>query len=147
MPTRGVVVFRPECTFPHAKLNVKSGHGSRGFKWHQEIRAWQHTDDSPVTVGVYIDGCRPDQGPLSLVPGSHQGPLYSMYDTNGNFVVRVADEDLQWLSEDMIDRPTGGPGKTILLNCRTIHGSMPNISHNPRLLMLPGDSDRKGGVE
>src|SRR3546814_1564088 len=63
-----------------------------------------------------------------------------MYDTNGNFVVRVADEDLQWLSDDMIDRPTGGPGTTILLNCRTIHGSMPNLSDDPRLLLLPVSS-------
>src|SRR3546814_3312171 len=84
------VVVCPDVKFHHAKLNVKSGHGSRGFKWHQDIQAWPHTDYSPVTVGVYIDGCSPDQGPLSLVPGSHQGPLYSMYDTNGNFVVRVA---------------------------------------------------------
>src|SRR3546814_1681403 len=37
----------------------------------------------------------------------------------------------------MIDRPIGGPGKTILLNCRTIHVSMPNLSDDPRLLLLP----------
>ena len=64
-------VVGPDVKFHHAKLNVKSGQGSRGFKWHQDIQAWPHTDYSPVTIGIYIDGCTRDQGPLSFVPGSH----------------------------------------------------------------------------
>jgi hypothetical protein len=130
-------VVGPDVKFHHAKLNVKSGQGSRGFKWHQDIQAWPHTDYSPVTIGIYIDGCTPDQGPLSFVSGSHEGPLYTMYDDAGNFVVRVRDEDLAWLGDDLIDCPTGGPGTTILLNCRTVHGSTPNRSAAPRPLLLP----------
>ncbi len=130
-------VVGPDVKFHHAKLNVKSGTGSRGFKWHQDIQAWPHTDYSPVTLGIYIDGCDKDQGPLSFVPGSHQGPLYSMYDEDGNFVVRVKDEDIAWMEESMVDRPTGGPGTTILLNCRTLHGSAPNRSTAARPLLLP----------
>jgi ectoine hydroxylase-related dioxygenase (phytanoyl-CoA dioxygenase family) len=126
----------PDVKFHHAKLNVKSGHGSRGFKWHQDIQAWPHTDYSPVTVGVYIDGCTVDQGPLSFVPGSHEGPLYTMYDEARNFVVRIRDEDLAWLQDDLVDCPTGGPGTVILLNCRTVHGSMPNRSAASRPLLL-----------
>jgi ectoine hydroxylase-related dioxygenase (phytanoyl-CoA dioxygenase family) len=59
-----------------------------------------------------------------------------MYDDRGNFVVRVRDEDLTWLRDEMIDRPTGGPGTTILLNCRTLHGSAENRSAAPRPLLL-----------
>lgn len=129
-------VVGPNVKFHHAKLNVKSGLGSRGFKWHQDIQAWPHTDYSPVTIGIYIDGCAADQGPLSFVPGSHEGPLYTMYDDARNFVVRVRDEDLAWLEDDLIECPTGGPGTTILLNCRTVHGSMPNRSAAPRPLLL-----------
>jgi ectoine hydroxylase-related dioxygenase (phytanoyl-CoA dioxygenase family) len=129
-------VVGPDVKFHHAKLNVKSGQGSRGFKWHQDIQAWPHTDYSPVTIGVYVDGCDADQGPLAFVPGSHEGSLYSMYDDRGNFVVRVRDEDLTWLRDEMIDRPTGGPGTTILLNCRTLHGSAENRSAAPRPLLL-----------
>ena len=65
----------PDVKFHHAKLNFKSGRGSRGFKWHQDIPAWPHTDSSPVTIGVYIEGCDPDQGPLSMVRGSNHGAL------------------------------------------------------------------------
>jgi ectoine hydroxylase-related dioxygenase (phytanoyl-CoA dioxygenase family) len=130
-------VVGPDVKFHHAKLNVKSEQGTRGFKWHQDIPAWPHTDYSPVSIGVYLDGCIPEQGPLSFVRGSHNGPLYSMYDQAGNFVVRIRDEELNWLREDMIDRAIGGPGTTVLLNCRTIHGSLENRASRPRPLLLP----------
>ena len=79
-------VVGPDVKFHHAKLNVKSERGTRGFKWHQDIPAWPHTDYSPVSIGVYIEGCTLEQGPLVFAPGTHEGPLYRMYDRAGNFV-------------------------------------------------------------
>jgi len=84
--------------------------------------------NSPVSIGVYIDGCTAEQGPLSFVRGSHEGPLFSQYDRDGNFVVHIRDEDLAWLSDDRIAQAVGGPGTTVLLNCRTVHGSLENRS-------------------
>jgi hypothetical protein len=129
-------VVGPDVKFHHAKLNVKSGKGSQGFGWHQDIPAWPHTDFSPVTIGVYIDGCTDEQGPLTVAEGSHKGPLFSMYDDAGNFVVRIRDRDLGWLTEDKIRAITGGPGTTLLLNCRAVHGSMPNRATTARPLLL-----------
>ena len=61
-------VVGPDVKFHHAKLNVKSERGTRGFKWHQDIPAWPHTDYSPVTIGIYINGCDgAEQGPLTFV--------------------------------------------------------------------------------
>jgi ectoine hydroxylase len=130
-------VVGPDVKFHHAKLNVKSGKGSRGFSWHQDIPAWPHTDFSPVTIGVYIDGCTPEQGPLTVAEGSHDGPLFSMYDDAGNYVVKIRDEDLRWLTDDKVRRLTGGPGTTLLLNCRAVHGSAPNKGSAARPLLLP----------
>jgi hypothetical protein len=130
-------VLGPDVKFHHAKLNVKSERGTRGFKWHQDIPAWPHTDYSPVTIGVYIDGCGPEQGPLSFVRGSHNGPLHSMYDDAGAFVVHVRDGEMRGVTDDMIVHGTGGPGTVVLLNCRTIHGSLENRSDRPRPLLLP----------
>lgn len=130
-------VVGPDVKFHHAKLNVKSGRGTRGFGWHQDIPAWPHTDYSPVTLGIYLNGCRADQGPLSFVTGSHVGPLYSMYDDEGRFVVRIRDEELSWIDEGMVERAIGGPGTIALLNCRTIHGSQTNNSDDARPLLLP----------
>lgn len=130
-------VVGPDVKFHHAKLNVKSERGTRGFKWHQDIPAWPHTDYSPVSIGVYIEGCTAEQGPLSFARGSHEGPLFSQYDRDGNFVVRIRDEDLTWLKDDLIEHAVGGPGTTVLLHCCTVHGSLENRSDRARPLLLP----------
>ncbi|PPQ36168.1 phytanoyl-CoA dioxygenase family protein [Rhodopila globiformis] len=130
-------VVGPDVKFHHAKLNVKSERGTRGFKWHQDIPAWPHTDYSPVTIGVYVNGCDDDMGPLSFVRGSHLGPLHSQYDDSGAFVVRVRDAVVRAIPPESIVTATGGPGTTVLLNCRTIHGSLENRSDRARPLLLP----------
>jgi Phytanoyl-CoA dioxygenase (PhyH) len=130
-------VVGPDVKFHHAKLNVKSERGTRGFKWHQDIPAWPHTDYSPVTIGVYINGCDDDMGPLSFVRGSQLGPLHSQYDDSGAFVVRVRDEVVRAIPPESIVTASGGLGTTVLLNCRTIHGSLENRSDRARPLLLP----------
>ena len=130
-------VVGPDVKFHHSKLNVKSERGSRGFKWHQDIPAWPHTDYSPVTIGIYVNGCDEAQGPLTFVRGSHLGPLHSQYDEAGAFVVRVRDEIVAAIPPETIVTATGGPGTTVLLNCRTVHGSLPNRSDQARPLLLP----------
>lgn len=129
-------VVGPDVKFHHAKLNVKSGAGTRAFKWHQDIPGWPHTDYSPVTVGIYLEGCGPEQGPLSVVPGSNHGPLYSMWDGD-RFVIHAADSELAWLREEMVAKAVGGPGTVLLLHCRTLHGSATNHSDKSRPLLLP----------
>ena len=119
-------VVGPDVKFHHAKLNVKSGKGTQGFGWHQDIPAWPHTDFSPVTIGVYVEGCTDDQGPLTVAKAARKDPSSRCTTRAGNFVVKIRDEDLGWLTDDMIRRITGGPGTTLLLNCRAVHGSAPN---------------------
>jgi ectoine hydroxylase-related dioxygenase (phytanoyl-CoA dioxygenase family) len=70
------------------------------------------------------------------VRGSHEGPLYSMYDDRGNFVVHVRDEELGFLKDAVIEEAIGGPGTVLLLNCRTVHGSAINRSTKARPLLL-----------
>jgi hypothetical protein len=60
-----------------------------------------------------------------------------MYDDDGNFVIRVSDKDLTKLRDRETVPAMGGPGTTVLLNCRTVHGSMENRSMNARPLLLP----------
>lgn len=108
-------VVGPDVKFHHAKLNFKSARGSRGCDWHQDIQSWPHTDYSPVTIGVYIDGCTDAMGPLSILPGSHDGPLFSMYDEAGDYAVRVRDDEVTWNDDSSIAAPTGPPGTLVLL--------------------------------
>ena len=90
-----------------------------------------------MTIGIYLTGCDAEQGPLAFLRSSHLGPLHSMYDDSGTFVVHVRDEVAASIPADMVATATGGPGTTVLLNCRTIHGSVENRSDRARPLLLP----------
>src|SRR5262245_36389471 len=105
-------VVGPDVKFYHSKLNFKWARGGQDFKWHQDIQAWPHTNYSPVTVGLYMDDCGMEQGPLIVAKGSHNGPLHSMYDDEGRWVLRISEEKLP--SRDSWDYLTGPAGTLVL---------------------------------
>ena len=127
-------VVGPDVKFYHSKLNFKWAKGGQDFKWHQDVQAWPHTNYSPVTIGLYIDDCDMEQGPLIVARGSHNGPLHSMYDAHGNWVLNIPKEKLP--SEETWDYLTGPAGTLVLLNCRTVHGSLRNESPRSRPFLL-----------
>mgnify|MGYP002403326141 CR=1 FL=1 len=129
-------VVGADVKFHHAKLNVKTGQGSSRFDWHQDIPGWPHTDFSPVTIGIYIEGCEADQGPLTLAEGTNRGPLHRMHDDAGTFV-GIDPDVIAAIEKERLVESLGGPGTTVLLNCRVIHGSGINRSPKPRPLLLP----------
>ena len=60
-----------------------------------------------------------------------------MYDDAGIFVLKIRDSELGWMSQDKLRRITGGPGTTVLINCRVVHGSAINKADAARPLLLP----------
>jgi len=129
-------VVGPDVKFYHSKLNVKSGSGSSAFDWHQDIVGWPHTDFSPVTVGVYLENCSTDQGPLMFAPGTNHGDLHRIHNDRGEFV-GTAPEVIAQLDKSTFLAATGGAGTVALVNCRVIHGSSVNRSPLSRPLLLP----------
>ena len=73
----------PDVTFHHSKLNFKWSRGGAEVKWHQDIQYWPHTNYTPLTFGTYLYDCGMEQGPLGVLPGSHEGPLYDLYGDDG----------------------------------------------------------------
>ena len=129
-------VCGPDVKFYHSKLNFKWPRGGQRFDWHQDIPAWPHTDYSPVTVGLYMEDCGSEQGPLRAIRGSHLGPLHSMYDGDGNWVLRIPEEDMARDWRERVVELTGSAGSLVLLSCRVIHGSASNASDRMRPLLL-----------
>lgn len=127
-------VVGPDVKFYHSKLNFKWARGGLDFKWHQDIQAWPHTNYSPVTIGLYLDDCDMAQGPLIVARGSHDGPLHSMYDEQGRWVLNIPEAKLP--PRDTWDYCTGPAGTLVLLNCRTVHGSLRNESDQSRPFLL-----------
>jgi ectoine hydroxylase-related dioxygenase (phytanoyl-CoA dioxygenase family) len=126
----------PDVKFHHSKLNFKWAAGGEEVKWHQDITYWPHTNYSPLTMGVYLHDCGPDQGPLAVLPGTHKGPLYDQYNAAGQWVGCLSDGDAARLPVETVEELTGPAGSVTVHNCRVVHGSRPNLSDLGRPLLL-----------
>jgi ectoine hydroxylase len=126
----------PDVKFHSSKLNYKWPGSGEIVKWHQDIPAWPHTNYSPVTLGVYLDDCGPEQGPLSCIPGSHKGPIFVHRDERGAWTGSVRDEDMAGADQSRAEDLTGSAGTVIAINCRTLHASRANATDRIRPLPL-----------
>ncbi|MBM3516878.1 MAG: phytanoyl-CoA dioxygenase family protein [Alphaproteobacteria bacterium] len=122
--------------FHHSKLNFKWSGGGEEVKWHQDIQYWPHTNYSPLTIGAYLEDVGPEQAPLAVIPGSHLGELFDEYNGRGDWVGCLADADAAKLDVSRAAYLMGPAGSLTIHNCRTVHGSKPNLSARGRPLLL-----------
>ena len=121
--------------FHHSKLNYKWSDGGQAVEWHQDIQYWPHSDFSPLTIGIYLDDVDIEMGAMGVVPQSHNGELFDLYDgdqwtgsIHPNDLSRSGYQDAVWL--------TGPAGSVTVHNCCTVHGSPPNNTTTVRPLLL-----------
>src|SRR5439155_1087379 len=67
------------------KLNMKSAGYGAPVEWHQDWAFYPHTNDDLAAVGIMLDDCEMDNGPMLVVPGSHNGPVYDHHGPDGRF--------------------------------------------------------------
>ena len=126
----------PNVKFHSSKLNYKWPGAGEIVKWHQDIPGWPHTNYSLVTLGVHLDDVAYDDGPLSCVPGSHDGPLSAQRDDQGRWTGALSEAEVEQAGiENAIDM-TGAAGTLIAIHCRVIHGSRANLTQRVRALPL-----------
>ena len=126
----------PNIKFHHSKLNFKWGGGGEEVKWHQDIQFWPHTNYDVLTLGVYLDDVTDEMAPMGVIPKSHEGPLFDLYDQERAWTGNIRDEDLPSIDIDRAEYLGGPAGSITVHNCRSIHGSPPNPSARPRPLLL-----------
>ena len=126
----------PDIKFHHSKLNFKWAGGGEEVKWHQDISFWPHTNYTPCTVGLYLEDCNDEQGPLGVIAGSHKGPLFDQYNEDNQWIGCLSDEDVMQLDMSRETYLPGPAGSITIHNCRTVHGSKINRTDRPRPLLL-----------
>ena len=89
-----------------------------------------------LTIGVYLDDVTDDMSPMGVIPDSHNGPLYNLYDESGQWTGALNDEDIAALALDSAVYLGGRAGSITAHNCRCVHGSAPNRAPRPRPLLL-----------
>jgi ectoine hydroxylase-related dioxygenase (phytanoyl-CoA dioxygenase family) len=124
----------PDVKFHHCKINQKCPGASTTVHYHQDFAFTPHCNDDVVTALLMLDDVTTENGCLMVVPGSHKGPMYSLYEGD-TFVGKVDDETEAALRARQI--PITGPaGSVCLMHTRLAHGSAPNASDRPRGLYI-----------
>ncbi|MGI9487006.1 MAG: phytanoyl-CoA dioxygenase family protein [Geminicoccaceae bacterium] len=124
----------PAIKFHHGKVNSKLPGAATKVKFHQDFTFQPMTNDDLITALLFIDDVTLENGPLEVVPGSHKGPLYSLWHDDV-FTGAVADE-VVGEHKDNIVKCTGKAGSVCLMHSSLLHGSAPNLSDEPRTLYI-----------
>jgi phytanoyl-CoA hydroxylase len=124
----------PNIRLHNTKLNMKwAGYGS-GVEWHQDWAFYPHTNDDVLATGIYLDDCDMENGPLMVIPGTHEGPVYDHH-ANGRFCGAI-DVESAGLDISRAVPLTGKAGTMTVHHARLLHGSVDNRSGRPRRLLL-----------
>ena len=126
----------PDVVFHHSKLNFKWSGGGEEVKWHQDIPFYPHTNFSVLAIGLYMNDVDDEMGPMGAVPGSQRGPIYNHYNDQDQWVGALSDSDAEKLPVDTVGWMRGKAGTVTVHHCRTVHGSMPNLSQRMRPLLI-----------
>jgi len=117
-----------------SKINLKSPRYGSPVEWHQDWAFYPHTNDDLLAVGVMLDDCTLDNGPLLVVPGSHRGPVWDHH-AGGSFCGAVDPAAIAREIERAVPL-TGRAGSMSVHHVRLLHGSAQNVSDLPRALLL-----------
>lgn len=110
----------------------------RTVAWHQDAAAWPLWPHTSVTVWIALDRTDQENGALSVVPGSHTGPLRSHVTgrntgtDQGNLLdgaLGLADPDPLTGSSHTLELL---PGEFSVHTSTLVHGSGPNVSAQRR---------------
>ncbi len=118
----------------NSKINMKSAGIGESVEWHQDWAFYPHTNDDVLAIGIYLDDCTQENGPMFVTPGSHKGPVYDHHE--GGYFCGAIDPDL---IEPEIARavPLTGPAGTFTIHhAWLLHGSAYNRSARPRRFLL-----------
>ena len=126
----------PDVVFHHSKLNFKWSGGGEEVKWHQDYPFYPHTSYSVLAIGLYLSDVDSEMGPMGAIPGSQHGPVFCHYDDQDEWSGALRDADAQSLAAQDAGWMTGKAGTITIHNCRTVHGSMPNLSSRMRPLLI-----------
>jgi len=124
----------PNLRFHHSKVNSKLPKTATTVKWHQDFTFDPHSNDDLITALLFMDDVTEENGPLQIVPGTHEGPLYSLWQ-NGTFTGAIDEETSAGL-EARSKNATGRAGSVCLMHSRLAHASAANNSDQPRTLFI-----------
>ena len=124
----------PDVKYHHCKINLKLPGTRTRVGYHQDFCYTPHTNDDIVTALLMLDDVTEENGCLMVVPGTHTGPLYSLF--NGATFTGFLDPKKEQALRRAEVSVTGRAGDVCLMHTRVVHGSAENASDHPRGLFI-----------
>ena len=121
--------------FDTGKLNMKSAGYGAPVEWHQDWAFYPHTNDDLAAVGIMLDDCNLENGPMMVIPGSHQGPVYDHHGPDGRFCGAM-DPASCGVDLSRALPCLGKAGSITVHHVRAVHGSATNFSGRERRFLL-----------
>ncbi|MFI9804253.1 phytanoyl-CoA dioxygenase family protein [Streptomyces sp. NPDC052301] len=131
------------------KINAKHGLGGGIWEWHQDYSFWRREDGMPepraLSAAVFLDPVDEFNGPLYVVPGSHDQELLVHGEQESDWESTLSASlkyriDEQALADCIGPRgivaPHGPAGTVLFFDARLLHGSPPNMSPFGRRLLI-----------
>ena len=118
-------------TFGNGQSLVKEPVGGHPKHLHQDSAYFEHKFEGPVAILNYVVDTTLQNGALHVVPGSHKMGQLAHIDTFSHLGL---DED-EWPWEAALPIE-GQAGDSIFFNVKTVHGSKPNYSDQPRPVFI-----------
>ncbi|MFW5824869.1 MAG: ectoine hydroxylase [Marinobacter sp.] len=139
-------ILGSEVYIHQSRINSKAGFCGNGFDWHSDFETWHSEDGMPamraVSASIMLTENNPFNGPLMLIPGSHQQFVPCVGRTpDENWARSLKHQEIgvpsradidQLAGQDRIQAPTGPAGSLLLFECNTLHASNRNMSPWPR---------------
>jgi ectoine hydroxylase-related dioxygenase (phytanoyl-CoA dioxygenase family) len=124
----------PDVKFHHCKINLKLPGSHTEVGYHQDFGYTPHTNDDVVTALLMLDDMTLENGCLQVVPGSHRGPVFSLFEGE-RFTGFIAPAVVDELKARQVPI-TGSAGSVCLMHTRLAHGSDANRSDRSRGLYI-----------
>lgn len=139
-------ILGSEVYMHQSRANMKPGFKGKEFYWHSDFETWHTEDGMPamraLSCSVLLTDNNACNGPLMLVPGSHQQFISCVGQTpDQHYKSSLKKQEygvpdpvsLQLLVENGgIEPVVAKAGSVVFFDCNTMHGSSGNISPWPR---------------
>ena len=127
-------IFGPNIKHWTNKINLKLPGSGTEVKFHQDFPYEPHSNEDIMTVLFFLDDVTLENGPLEVIAGSHNGPLYSLWH-DGIFTGAVSAEVEAECKTKSISC-VGKAGSACLMHSKLMHGSKSNKTKSARSLFI-----------
>ncbi|MBL8700256.1 MAG: phytanoyl-CoA dioxygenase family protein [Alphaproteobacteria bacterium] len=117
-----------------SKINIKASEYGAPVEWHQDWAFYPHTNDDLTAVGVMLDDCTLENGPLMIVPGSHRGDTFNHH--QDGYFCGAMDPKADGIDYSKAVPLVAPAGSLSFHHVRVVHGSAQNTSSRSRTLLL-----------